>query len=38
MKEKLWYDIKNMVEKRINEGNTMMETNAQRGRKTYSQG
>ena len=32
MKEKLWNDIKDMVEKRINEGNTMMETKAQRKR------
>ena len=29
MEGKLWNDIKNMVEKRIKEGNTMMETKAQ---------
>jgi len=32
MKEKLWDDMKDMVEKKINEGNTMVETKAQRKR------
>lgn len=32
MEEKLWNDIKNMVEERINDRNTMMETKAQEKR------
>jgi len=30
MKEKLWNDTKDMVREKINEGNTMVETKAQK--------